>query len=198
MADLETNLLIGGEKVAGEGAAIEVENPYTEEGIVTLSGASPEQVDAAVAAARSGFKAWESTPATERADMLHEVAARLRARTDDLAALMTSEGGKPVIENADEVGWMRGRLRLLRGDRARLSRPRDPADRGLAARARGEGRPWRRRLHRAVELPAASADLEACARSCGGQFRHLQAVRGDAALHSRDRRRASTTCLPAP
>ena len=37
--------------------------------------------------------------------MLHEVATRLRARTDELAELMTLEGGKPLIENADEVGW---------------------------------------------------------------------------------------------
>ena len=105
MSGLETNLLIAGEKIAGEGAAIEVENPFTEDVFATVRGASADQVDAAVAAARTGFKAWEATPATERADMLHEVAARLRARTDELAALMTSEGGKPVIENADEVGW---------------------------------------------------------------------------------------------
>ncbi len=37
--------------------------------------------------------------------MLHEVAGRLRAATDGLAATMTAEGGKPMIENADEVGW---------------------------------------------------------------------------------------------
>jgi acyl-CoA reductase-like NAD-dependent aldehyde dehydrogenase len=37
--------------------------------------------------------------------MLHEVAARLRARTDELAEAMTLEGGKPLIENSDEVGW---------------------------------------------------------------------------------------------
>jgi acyl-CoA reductase-like NAD-dependent aldehyde dehydrogenase len=36
---------------------------------------------------------------------LHEVATRLRARTDELARVMTLEGGKPLIENSDEVGW---------------------------------------------------------------------------------------------
>ena len=29
----------------------------------------------------------------------------MRARTDELAELMTREGGKPLIENRDEVGW---------------------------------------------------------------------------------------------
>ena len=106
MAELETRLLVGGEMLAGEGAEIAVENPFSEETISTLRGASSEQVDAAVAAARGAFRTWESTPATERADMLHEVARALRERTDELAALMTAEGGKPVIENADEVGWV--------------------------------------------------------------------------------------------
>ena len=105
MAQHLTDLLIGGELLAGQGGEIEVENPYTEETVASLRGASAGQVDAAVASASEGFRTWNSTPATERADMLHEVARRLRTRTDDLAALMTAEGGKPLIENADEVGW---------------------------------------------------------------------------------------------
>ena len=32
--------------------------------------------------------------------MLHEVATRLRARTDELARTMTLEGGKPLVENS--------------------------------------------------------------------------------------------------
>jgi betaine-aldehyde dehydrogenase len=44
-------------------------------------------------------------PAVERAELLHEVANRIRARTDELARVMTLEGGKPLIENSDEVGW---------------------------------------------------------------------------------------------
>jgi acyl-CoA reductase-like NAD-dependent aldehyde dehydrogenase len=102
---LETRLLIGGERAAGSGAELEVENPFTEQPITAIGTASPEQVDAAVAAAREAARAWANTPAVERAEMLHEVAVRLRARTDELAELMTMEGGKPLIENADEVGW---------------------------------------------------------------------------------------------
>ena len=49
--------------------------------------------------------AGRDTPAVERCELLHEVAARLRASSDALAELMTREGGKPLIENADEVGW---------------------------------------------------------------------------------------------
>ena len=45
-------------------------------------------------------------PSGERAELLHEVATRIRAKTDELAETMTREGGKPRVENADEVGWV--------------------------------------------------------------------------------------------
>ena len=102
---IETRLLIAGEQVAGEGEPLPVENPYTEETIAEVGLPSAEQVDAAVAAARGAARGWAATPALERAELLHEVAARLRARTDELARLMTLEGGKPLVENSDEVGW---------------------------------------------------------------------------------------------
>ena len=102
---METRLLIRGEQVPGEGDPLSVENPATEETLAELGEASPEQVDAAVAAAREAARGWAATPALERGEMLHEVAIRLRARTDELARVMTLEGGKPLIENSDEVGW---------------------------------------------------------------------------------------------
>ena len=105
MGTVETRLLINGERVAGEGDPLEVENPFTEQPVAIAGSASTEQLDAAIAAAREAFPAWERTPAVERAEMLHAVATELRASTDELAELMTSEGGKPRVENADEVGW---------------------------------------------------------------------------------------------
>ena len=102
---METRLLIRGEQVAGEGTAIEVENPTTEETAAEVGAASPEQLDAAIAAAREAARGWAATPAVERAELLHEVATRMRALTDDLARALTLEGGKPLIENSDEVGW---------------------------------------------------------------------------------------------
>ena len=105
MEELETKLLIGGENVAGDGDTLEVENPATEETLASVGAASAEQVDSAVAAAAEAQRTWERTPAVERCEMLHEVAASLRARTDELAATMTAEGGKPLIENRDEVSW---------------------------------------------------------------------------------------------
>jgi betaine-aldehyde dehydrogenase len=105
VSELEARLLIRGEQVAGESAPLDVENPYTEESLAAVSLPSAAQVDAAVAAAREAARDWGRTPAIERGEMLHEVAARLRARTDEIARVMTLEGGKPLVENSDEVGW---------------------------------------------------------------------------------------------
>ncbi len=98
-------MLIGAERVSGSGDPLGVENPYTEQTLETLGSASPDEVDAAIAAAHAAAPAWAAMPAVERADMLHEIATRLRANTSELAHTMTLEGGKPLIENSDEIGW---------------------------------------------------------------------------------------------
>lgn len=104
-SDQTTTLLIGGRSVAGTGTAIAVENPFTTETIVEVPAASPEQVDAAVAAARASWGRWGTMPAGERCELLHEVARRLREGAEGLARTMTAEGGKPLIENRDELEW---------------------------------------------------------------------------------------------
>lgn len=98
-------MLIGGELVAGDGAALSVENPFTEQEFANVAVASPEQIDTAIAAAREASGNWGRMPAGERGELLSAVADALRERTDELAELMTREGGKPLIENRDEVGW---------------------------------------------------------------------------------------------
>jgi len=98
-------LLIGGESVAGHGEPLAVENPFTTETIAAVGAASPEQVDAAVASAREAWTGWSRMTAGERCELLHEVARRLRENTEELARTMTAEGGKPLIENRDELEW---------------------------------------------------------------------------------------------
>jgi acyl-CoA reductase-like NAD-dependent aldehyde dehydrogenase len=105
VSEFETRLLIGGEQAGGTGPALAVENPATEETLAEVPLPGDDQVDAAIAAAREAARAWGSMPAIERGELLHEVATRLRARTDEIARVMTLEGGKPLIENSDEVGW---------------------------------------------------------------------------------------------
>jgi betaine-aldehyde dehydrogenase len=96
---------VGGAELAGQGAVEAVANPATEEPLAEVPSASPGQVDRAVAAARAALGGWRRTPAGERGELLHGVAAWLREHTDELGRLMTLEGGKPLVENTDEVGW---------------------------------------------------------------------------------------------
>ena len=104
-SDHPTQMLIGGELVAGTGEPIAVENPFTTATIVEVASASAEQVEAAVAAAREAWTGWGRRPAGERCELLHEVARRLREGSESLARTMTAEGGKPLIENRDELEW---------------------------------------------------------------------------------------------
>ena len=98
-------LWIDGRWIPGlTGDAIAVHDPATEEIIDTVPAGGPADVAAAVAAASRAFDTWRRTPAVTRAELIHEIAARLTARTDELAALLTREGGKPLVENRDEIG----------------------------------------------------------------------------------------------
>ena len=95
--------------------------------IASLGAASGAQVTAAVTAAAEAAAGWAATPTAERAELLHEVARRLVARTDELAELMTREGGKPLVENSDEVGWCASAFRfyaeLARAEQGRVIPP---------------------------------------------------------------------------
>ncbi len=101
----EARLPIGGEMVEGEGAGLEVENPATEEIVATVGSASGEQIDSAVAAARAASPEWATMPGVDRTPLLRSVAVALRSRAEELAAIMTTEIGRPLTESADEVEW---------------------------------------------------------------------------------------------
>ncbi len=97
---------IGGQFVDGSSKdVIEVLNPYTEAVIDTVAAGTPADVERAVEAARVAFEEWRWIPAVERADYLHEVARKLWENEQALARQMTLEGGKPLVENLDEIGW---------------------------------------------------------------------------------------------
>jgi acyl-CoA reductase-like NAD-dependent aldehyde dehydrogenase len=97
---------INGEFVTGSAeGAIEVLNPYTEGVLDTVPAGTPADVERAVEAAQTAYGEWRWIPAVERADLLHEIARRLRQGEESLARQLTLEGGKPLVENLDEVGW---------------------------------------------------------------------------------------------
>ena len=98
-------MLIGGDVVRGDGSIVEVVNPATEEIFDEVPSASPGQVDAAVDSSLQAFRDWRRMPAPERGALLHELSTWIGDNTDPLAEILTREGGKPLVENRDEMGW---------------------------------------------------------------------------------------------
>jgi acyl-CoA reductase-like NAD-dependent aldehyde dehydrogenase len=88
-----------------ENGRLKVVNPATEEGIEEIETTSREALDKAAKEARRGFEEWRGFAGLDRAEVFHEIAANLRGHADELAEIMTREGGKPFIENRDEVTW---------------------------------------------------------------------------------------------
>ena len=95
----------GAWRAGSSGQAIPVQDPATEDVIDSVPAGNADDVRAAVDAASAAFREWRRLSAGERAEMLHEVAAKLTANTAELATLLTREGGKPLVENRDEMGW---------------------------------------------------------------------------------------------
>ncbi len=84
---------------------LNVINPATEESIEEVPTTTAEELDAAAGRARRGLAEWRGFAGLDRAEIFHEISRTLREHAGELAEIMTLEGGKPYIENHDEVGW---------------------------------------------------------------------------------------------
>ncbi|MEX2128524.1 MAG: aldehyde dehydrogenase family protein [Xanthobacteraceae bacterium] len=100
-------ILINGKFVeAKSNSAIDVHNPATLEPLDSVPACGEADINAAVDAARAAQKNWWRTPGVEKADLLHEVARRIREKQKAIATTMTRETGKPLIESMDCVKWV--------------------------------------------------------------------------------------------
>src|ERR1700750_3095355 len=118
------SLYIDGEYVTSSArAAIEIENPATEEIIAEVPDVGAADMDRAVDAARRAPREWRAGDGLERAGLLHRCADRLEEYADELAVLLTREGGKTLKENRDEIDWSVTAFRHL-GEVARSARGR--------------------------------------------------------------------------
>ena len=101
-----STLYIAGAWQNGQGEAFESLNPVTQQVLWAGQGASAEQVDAAVNAARQAFPAWARRSFDDRLSVLEAFAASLKAHADELARCIGEETGKPLWESATEVTSM--------------------------------------------------------------------------------------------
>jgi acyl-CoA reductase-like NAD-dependent aldehyde dehydrogenase len=101
-------LLIGGqwrESVSGE--TFETVNPATGEVLGRVAAANKEDVDRAVAAARTAFvgSSWQKITPAERSRLIWKIADRIEERAEDFAQLETLDNGKPLtVARRDDVG----------------------------------------------------------------------------------------------
>jgi aldehyde dehydrogenase (NAD+) len=76
--------------------------PATEEQLAEVGEATPEEVDAAIDAARAAFEnGWSALPGSERAKYLFRIARILQERSREFAVLESLNGGKPIRESRD-------------------------------------------------------------------------------------------------
>ncbi len=118
---------IDGETVdPADGATEEVRNPATGVVIAEAPVSSAEDVDRAVAAARRAFQSWSRTTPRERSERLLSLADVIEEHSDELSALESADGGKPlraVIDeempgNSDNLRFFAGAARLMEGKAA--------------------------------------------------------------------------------
>src|SRR5579883_301430 len=93
-------------------ATTPVISPYSREVVDTVPQASPEQIEAALAAAERGATTMRQLPAHERGAILGRLANLVAEHQEDLARTISLEEGKPLSESRGEVGRMPDLIRL--------------------------------------------------------------------------------------
>jgi betaine-aldehyde dehydrogenase len=92
---------IGGSFVASSsGKTFTSINPATGEVLAEVEIAGPEEIERAVAAAKTGQARWAAMTGAERGRVMKRVADILRARNAELARLETLDTGKPIQETS--------------------------------------------------------------------------------------------------
>ena len=131
-ANVPTELLINGVwRPAASGRRFEVADPATTQVLFEVADAGPEDALAALTAADSAREEWRAVSPRARAELLRAVFEEMRAHAEDLAALVTAEGGKPLAESRAEVAYAADYVRWYSEQAVRLD--------GLARRAPGGG-----------------------------------------------------------
>lgn len=104
MAYLDTQLFIDGRwQDAADGRTLPVQNPATGQEIGRVAHAGIADLDRALAAAQRGFEVWRDYTPAQRSRIMRKAAELMRERAGDVAALLTQEQGKPLVEAKGEA-----------------------------------------------------------------------------------------------
>jgi acyl-CoA reductase-like NAD-dependent aldehyde dehydrogenase len=95
--------LIDGAWVKGAGEVKETISPAHGGVVTTCPFFTPDQVDAAVAAAKAAQKEWAAVPIAEKARMVHAGLDSVAGRTEEIARWVSAEMGKTIRESREEI-----------------------------------------------------------------------------------------------
>lgn len=93
--DADFSMTIGGRSVAGT-RRMSVTNPATADTFAEAPDCTEQELDLAVAAARSAFPAWSAAPVEVRQNAVREIGRVLGENVEKLMPLFTREQGKPL------------------------------------------------------------------------------------------------------
>jgi 2-formylbenzoate dehydrogenase len=114
VAAREWRLVIGGELVEPVGGRYaQTIDPATEEPAATVPDADEQDVAEAVEAAREAFSPWRRVAPRDRARLVRELARLLLDHREELAFLDALDGGFPVTNMRNDVGWAADVLELF-------------------------------------------------------------------------------------
>src|SRR5439155_11954719 len=101
--ELHKNLINGKWVEARSRQTMPSANPATGEVLGVVPEAGPEDITAAVEAAKNAFEQWRKYPAPRRAEILFRAAEMLVQEKENLARQMTQEMGKVLAETRGDV-----------------------------------------------------------------------------------------------
>ncbi|WP_417348492.1 succinylglutamate-semialdehyde dehydrogenase [Ferrimonas sp.] len=126
--------LINGQWAQGLGHEMHSVNPATNEVIWQGQSATPEQVDAALKAARAAQFPWFSLGLEGRLEIINAYKAQLEANKEQMALTIAEETGKPLWETRTEAAAMIGKVGLsitAYGERTGSKESQAPAGRAV-------------------------------------------------------------------
>jgi succinate-semialdehyde dehydrogenase/glutarate-semialdehyde dehydrogenase len=104
LSSVPTGLWIGGEEREAS-STFDVLNPATDEVLISIANATPQDGIAALDAAAAVQGEWAATAPRERGEILRSVFEAITARAEEFATLMTLEMGKVLSESMGEVKY---------------------------------------------------------------------------------------------
>jgi succinate-semialdehyde dehydrogenase/glutarate-semialdehyde dehydrogenase len=106
LAGVPTDLYIGGQwRPASDGARFDVEDPATEQTVVSVASASVDDCMAAVDAAQAAFGPWAAKTPRERGEILRRAYEIMIREKERIAKIITLENGKGLDDSRAEAAY---------------------------------------------------------------------------------------------